>query len=180
MTLYVFIKTTSNDFAIDITTHIGDFFRSLIDQKNNQLQFREICGNPLTYMLKHDSLTTTRRSHNQGPLAFTKRCQKIHHTRGQWFRASFYCKPLLRINRRQFIKRNDLRVIFRCNPIDIDDFFNAGTLRFTSVLHKPTNHNSFTQPVLLDHCPRHKRITTFTRIIGLGTTQETIPVRMQF
>ena len=81
----LFIKWGCNDIALYGASHVGDFFRSLIDQKNDEVTLGVAFGDRVGKVLQDHGLTGFRRRDDQGALAFAYRSNEIHNTTGKVF-----------------------------------------------------------------------------------------------
>ena len=67
------VKGRGDDLAIDRALHVGDFLGPLVDQKDDQVDFRMIGCNRVGNVLQQNRLTGPRWSNNQGTLALANR-----------------------------------------------------------------------------------------------------------
>ena len=76
------VEGGTDDFAAHAALHVGDFFRTLVDQQNDQRDFGMIGGDGVGDALQQHRLTGARRSHDQAALALADGRQQIHHAAG--------------------------------------------------------------------------------------------------
>ena len=67
------IKGRRNNFAFNQTLHLGNFFRTFVDQQYHQHTVRMVVSNALGNVLQQHGFTRFRRCHNQTTLATTDR-----------------------------------------------------------------------------------------------------------
>jgi len=88
------IKGGSNNFALDIPFHIGNFLRSLINKQDDEIHFRMTVRYCISDFLQQYSFPCFRLCHNESSLTFTNRSKHINHPAGYTgFRSRLYkCK----------------------------------------------------------------------------------------
>ena len=81
-----------NNLALHRALHIRDFFRTLVDQKHDQIAFRMIGRDRVRDILHQHGFTGPGRRHDQGALAFADRghdvdnpCRKALAVRARYF-----------------------------------------------------------------------------------------------
>ena len=60
--------------------HVGNLFRPLINQQNDQIHFRMILRDSIRDLLHQYRLTSARRRNNQRALPLSDRTEQIHNT----------------------------------------------------------------------------------------------------
>ena len=75
-----FVEGRRNDFALYRALHIGDFFRPLINQQDDEIAFGMIGGNRLGDVLEKNRLAGARRRNDQRALALANGCHNIDDT----------------------------------------------------------------------------------------------------
>ena len=83
MALRRFVKRRGNHFAAYRTAHFGHFFRTLVNQQDNQLDIGIIGGNGVGNVLQHHGFTGFRRRNQQCTLAFTDWGNQVDGAAGQ-------------------------------------------------------------------------------------------------
>ena len=73
MAFHIFIKATRDNFAIHIPTHVSDFFRSFINQQDNQFDVGVIGRDTVADVLQHHGFTGSRRRDNEATLTSAHR-----------------------------------------------------------------------------------------------------------
>ena len=68
-----FVEGRSDDFTLDHTLHLGDLFRTLVDQQHDQVTLGVIARDTLRNVLQHQRLTRFRRRYHQPALSLTDR-----------------------------------------------------------------------------------------------------------
>ena len=100
------VEGRADDFAVHRALHVGDFFRTLVDQQHDQRDFRMIGGDRVGDGLQQHRLTGARRSDDQAALAFADRREQVHHAAGVVVARGFELQPLVRIERRQVVEED--------------------------------------------------------------------------
>ena len=100
------VEGRADDFAFHRALHVGDFFRALVDQQNDQDDFRMICGDRVGDVLQQHRLAGARRSDDQAALAFADRRQQIHDAGADVLARGLELQALLRIQRRQVVEED--------------------------------------------------------------------------
>src|SRR4029077_8974910 len=113
MSLWRFVESRADDFAFYSALHVGDFFRTLINEQHDERYFRVVDGNRIGHGLQHHGLSRAWRSDDQTALAFAYRAKQIQHTAGHIFLGSFHLQPPLRIERREVIEEDFVPRHFR-------------------------------------------------------------------
>ncbi len=62
------VEGAGDNFSADTALHVGDFFRTLIYEQNNEDDFRVVCGDRVGDRLQEHGLTGARGSDNQAAL----------------------------------------------------------------------------------------------------------------
>ena len=103
------VECRTDDLAINRTRHVGDFFRTFIDQQNDEIDFRMIGRDRMRYVLHDHSLTGPRLGNDQSALTFAEQ-RSPDDTAGIVTRLAlaiifhFQINVLFRIKRRQIIE----------------------------------------------------------------------------
>ena len=91
---------------------ISDFFRALIDQKNNQLHLRVIFCDRVGDVMEQCRFAGARRRDDQTALAHAERRHQVHDAGGVTIGHGLKFDPLVGIDRRKFLERSQT-LIFR-------------------------------------------------------------------
>ena len=162
MAFDILIQAAGDYFTIDhIAAHIGDFFRSFVNQQHDQSHIGMIGGDTLADMLQHDRFARPRRSHDQRALSFAERGKQINNTVRNRLLTYFQFQPLLGVDSGQSVEVFDLAVFLWGQAIDIDDFADARPLLSAGMLHHATDFDALSQSKLFDHRAGNKWIGTF-------------------
>jgi hypothetical protein len=108
-----FVERGADDFAFDVAKHIGDFLGPLVDQKNDQENFRVVRRNGVRDVLQEHGFAGARRRDDQCALTFTERRHQIDDTGSVVVRCVLKLEPIVRIQRCQVIEKNLLFRFFR-------------------------------------------------------------------
>ncbi len=115
------IERRGNHFAAHGALHFGYFFRTLIDQQHDQVNFRVVTCDVRCNVLQHDGLTGFRRCDDQAALAFADRGAQVDNTTGQVFGGTvtgFHLHAHGREQRGQVLEEN---LVFRVlGTIEVD------------------------------------------------------------
>ena len=123
MTLRRLIKCGANDFGgFDLALPVGNFFRSFINQEDNQDNFRMIRNNGPRHSLQEHGLSRSGSRHDQSPLPLANGRREFHHSRAILFRIKFKVDPLFRIQRSEVIEQNFIPLHLRLIIINFFDF----------------------------------------------------------
>ena len=124
--LYVFfsrfIKSRSNYFCLYTSFHIGNLFRTFIDQYDHQVTFRMICGNGICNFFQQHRFTGFWLCNDQSTLSFTDRRKQVHDPGTVTIRSCKQIQLFEREKRCEIIERNTVAYIFRTFAIDGFDF----------------------------------------------------------
>ena len=87
--------------------HVGDFFRALVDQQNDQEALGVVGGDRLGDVLQQDRLAGARRRDDQGALALAERRDDVDDAAGLVLQrriVDLHLQPLVGIERRQVVE----------------------------------------------------------------------------
>jgi len=139
------VEGRRNDFTIHRALHVGDFLRSLVNQKNDQIAFRVVVGDGLGNVLKKNGFTRARRRCDQRALALAERCHQIDHPRRQILDGrifDFHPEAFVRVKRSEVVKMNlvpGFFGVFEIDRVDLEKgkialaFFRTADLTFDGV-----------------------------------------------
>ncbi len=117
-----FVKGGRDDFSFDAADHVGHFFRTLVDEKDDQDHFRIVDRDRIGDILENDRFTSAWRSDDQTALPFSdRRCQIEHAGRDILF-GRLHDKTFCRIERGQVFKEDALFCFFRRLVVDLFHF----------------------------------------------------------
>ena len=100
------VEGGGDDLALDRALHVGDFFRTLVDEQDDEHDIGMIGGDGVGDVLQQHSLAGAGRSDDQPALAFAQRSEQIHDPGADVFFGGFLLDALLRIKRREIVKEN--------------------------------------------------------------------------
>ena len=75
-----FVEGRSNNFSLNGAHHVGNFFRTLINQQHHEVGVGMIARNGIGNVFHEHGLTGFGLCHNQGTLSFTNRGKEIDQT----------------------------------------------------------------------------------------------------
>ena len=104
MVLRLLIKGGVNDFALDGALHVGNFLRTLIDEKHDELRLRAVLCDRICDLLQKDRLTCFRRGNDHTALTFTDRRYEVNDTCAEFLLSCLQTESLIRIDRCQALK----------------------------------------------------------------------------
>ena len=122
MALGRLIESGADDFALHGALHVRDFFGALVDQKNDESDFRVIGGDGIGDGLQHHRLAGARRRDDQSALALADGAKHVEHAAGEVFFGGLEANALLRIERREIVEENLVARDFGIFEIDRFDF----------------------------------------------------------
>ena len=100
------VEGGGDDLALDRALHVGDFFRTLVDEQHDEHNIGMIGGDGVGDVLQQHGLAGAGRSDDQPALAFAQRSEQIHDPGADVFFGGFLLDALLRIKRREIVKEN--------------------------------------------------------------------------
>ena len=119
MTLCRFVESRCNHFRLNASGHIGNLFRTLINEQDYHIDFRMVVGNCIRDGLQEHCLTCLRLGNDESALALSDRCEHIHYTAGHIVVAvSEEVEFLFREKRRKEVERNPVSDEFRRTSVD--------------------------------------------------------------
>ena len=96
-----FVESGCDDFAVDVATHVGHFFRAFVDQKHKELDFGMVLGDGSCDILQQDRFSGARRGEQNAALAFADGREEVHDAGGVVVLLPFQIQFLIRMNRGQ-------------------------------------------------------------------------------
>ena len=78
-----FVECRADDFTVHLPTEVGHFFRTFVDQKDDQVCFWVILLDRVRHALHEDCLTRAGRCHDEAALAKANRSQTVHDAHGE-------------------------------------------------------------------------------------------------
>ncbi len=112
------IEGRADHFSLDTALHVRNFFRTLVDQQNDQHDLRMVRRNAVRDRLQQHRLAGTRRSHDQSTLSLAHWGQQVHHATGDVLAHRLHLYPLLGIERCQVIEQDLVARLFRRLKVD--------------------------------------------------------------
>ena len=76
--------------------HVGDFFRALVDEQDEQIRLGIVLQNRVGELLHQHGFAGARRRDDQAARAFADRANQVEHARGKFIRGGFQNEPLVR------------------------------------------------------------------------------------
>jgi len=100
-------RTDDLDGLAGLALHFRDFLGPLVDQQNDELDLRMICGDGIGHLLEQNRFAGPRRRHNQAALALAHGRHQVDDPHVQFVRLRLEDQTLLRMQRRQ-VAEHDL------------------------------------------------------------------------
>jgi len=119
------VEGGGDNLTVDVTPHIGHFFRPFINQKDHQNDFRMIGTDGVGDFLKQDSLACSRGGDDQGALAFTDGTEHIDDANRHILFSCLQFQSLIREKRSKTIKRNTHFCHNRLIAVDFENLENC-------------------------------------------------------
>ena len=100
------VERRRDDFALDRALHVGDFFRPLVDQQDDEVDLGVVGGDAVGDVLQQHRLAGARRRDDQAALPLADRDHQVHDARRQVVGRGFELDALLRVERRQVLEEH--------------------------------------------------------------------------
>ena len=104
MALGGFVERRADDLGLDRSLHVGDFFRPLVDEQNDEKNLRVVRGNRVGDVFEQHGLAGARRRDDKPSLTFTDRSGQIDDPRGDVLYIVFEVKAFIGKQRRQVVE----------------------------------------------------------------------------
>ena len=170
------IKGGGHDLPLHGPLHVRHLFRAFVDQQNNQIAFGMVHLDRAGDVLQQNRLTRPRRRHDQGPLAFTNRGDKVDDPGGAILDRrilDLHLQPLIGVQRRQVVEGDLMAGLLRRLKVDLADIGQRKvTLILARGLHHAVHRIPGAQGMLADHVRRHVDVIRTRQIVRLRRTQE--------
>ena len=112
------VEGRRNDFAFHRALHVGDFFRTLVDQQHHQNNFRMIRGDGVGDVLQQHGFAGARRGHDEAALSLAKGREQVHDAGAGILAGGLEFEALLRIERRQVVEEDLIAGFIRRFEVD--------------------------------------------------------------
>src|SRR5271170_6825151 len=98
------VERRGDDVAVDRALHVGDFFRTLVDEQRDDVGVGMVYRNRVGNVLEQRRLAGLWRRNDKSALALADWAEKIDDACGELRRAHFESKALLRIDGRSLFE----------------------------------------------------------------------------
>jgi hypothetical protein len=118
------VEGRRNHLAADRALHVGDFFRPLVDEQDDQVDLGMVLGDAVGDALQQHGLAGARRCDDEAALTLAERRQQIHDAAGEVLAIGFEGDLLLRVERRQVLEEDLLLRFFgrfEVDGLDLDE-----------------------------------------------------------
>ena len=171
-----FVERGGDDLALHAALHVGNFFRPLVDQQDQQEHFGMVVGDRLGDVLQQHRLTRTRRGDDQRALAFALRRDDVDHSRGLVLHRRVQCverQLLIGIERGQIVEIGPHPDLFGVLEIHARKL-GQGEIAFAFLRSPDLAFHRVTgaQAHLADLIGRDVDVVRPGEIVGFGRTQE--------
>ena len=112
------VEGRCNDLALDYGTHIGHFFRALINQNNHEVNLGVVQLDCLGDLLDDHGLTGLRRRDNQATLPLTNGSNQINDARGISLSRGLHAQLLIGVDRGELGKLTTSLCILNAHTVD--------------------------------------------------------------
>ena len=113
-----FVEGGADHFADHRPLHVGDLFRTLVDEQHDEHGIRVVVGDGLGDVLQHHGLAGARRRHHQPALPHADGRQQIDETRRVFIRLVLERNALFGIERGQVVEENLVPDVVRVAVVD--------------------------------------------------------------
>src|SRR6478735_690453 len=112
------VEGRGDDLALHRPLHVGDLFRTLVDQDDHQVALGAVDRDRVGDGLQDHGLTGLRRGHNQASLALADRCDQVDDPGGQDVGVGLQTEPVLRVQRGQLLELGPAAAGLRRHAVD--------------------------------------------------------------
>ena len=178
------VEGRGDDLTAHGAAHLGDFFRTFVDQQHEQHNFRMVGTDGVRDVLQHHGLAGLGRRHQQTALALADRRDDVDDAAGDVFLGldlALQLERLVRMQRRQILEQ-DL-VLARLGRLAVDQV-ELGHRRVTlAILRRADLALDLVAGVQVEAANlrrRHINVVGVGEIRGFRRSQESEPVRQHF
>src|ERR1700687_4381505 len=100
------VEGGADDFALDRALHVGDFFRTLVDEQDDEHHLGMVGGDGVGDVLQQHGFAGAGRSDDQSALALADGNQHVHDTGAHVVAHGFQFEPLLGIERGEVVEQD--------------------------------------------------------------------------
>ena len=114
MALRRFVEGGADDFRLfDRAFHVRDFFRALVDEQHDEVDFGIIGVDGVGQSLEQNGFAGARRGHDKAALAASDGGHEVDDPVGKIFLAIFHDELIIRINGGEVVEKNQVFGVFR-------------------------------------------------------------------
>ena len=103
-----FIECRTKHLTFDGAAHVGDFFRSFADERNDDVNLRMVLGDARGYLLKENSFTCLGRCNDKCSLPLTNGCDHVDHSSSHLLWRGLKLDLLVRVDRGELVELRSL------------------------------------------------------------------------
>src|SRR5690606_10289535 len=112
------VEGRGDDLALDRPLHVGDLFRTLVDEDDHQVALGVVVGDRVGDRLHDHGLAGLRRGHDQTALALADRRHEVDDPRGQHARVGLQAQAVLRVERGELVELRAAAAVFGRHAVD--------------------------------------------------------------
>ena len=176
-----FVKGGRDDFPFDAADHVGDFFRTLVDQKDDQDDFGIVGCDRVGDILQDDRFSGAGRSDDECPLPFADGSCKSRTRVVIFSLVVSITRRLSRIKRSQVFKENAVACFFWRFVVDFFDFEKSKIFFFLfGRADGSVDGIPFFQIESADLCRRDVNIFCRREVVVVGRAEESKSIGKDF
>src|SRR5690606_1009706 len=112
------VEGRGDDLALDRPLHVGDLFRTLVDEDDHQVALGVVVGDRVGDRLHDHGLAGLRRGHDQTALALADRRHQVDDPRGQHAGVRLKAEAVLRVERGELVELRAAAAVFGGHAVD--------------------------------------------------------------
>ncbi len=164
------VEGRGDDLALHRPLHVGDLFRTLVDQDDHQVALGVVVGDRVGDRLQHHGLAGLRRRDDQTALALADRRHQVDDPGGQDARVGLQAQPVLRVQRGQLVELGAAAAALRVHAVDgVQPHHGVELLAALAVLglaHRTGDGVTLAQAVLADLGERDVDVVLARQVAG--------------
>src|SRR4051812_8090446 len=112
------VEGRGDDLTLHRPLHVGDLFRTLVDEHHHEVHFRVVGGDRVGYRLQHHRLARLGRRNDQATLTLADRAAQVDDVSGEDPGLGLKPQPVLRVERHQLVEVGAALGLLRVDAVD--------------------------------------------------------------
>jgi hypothetical protein len=170
------VEGRRDHLGLHVLLHVGDLFRSFVDEEHDQRGFGVILGDRVGDLLENDGLAGLGRRHDETALAESHRREQVHHAGRQVPVLPFEANPPIRVSRPEVVEPDPVLRLLRIVEVDLLDFQERQVaLALLGRPHLPEDRVTGPEIEPLDLARAHIDVVRPVQVVPVLAAEEPVP-----